>query len=57
MAIKFFGKIANNLEISLIKFNDIEKYIGSSGNDDLTLNNLIINDVSTGAGDDVETCY
>ena len=37
----------------LSSHTDIEKYIGSSGNDDLTLNNLIINDVSTGAGDDV----
>ena len=32
---------------------NIEKYIGSSGNDVLTLNKSIINDVSTGAGDDV----
>ncbi len=32
---------------------DIEKYIGSSGNDDVTLNTSVINDVSTGAGDDV----
>lgn len=32
---------------------NIEKYIGSSGNDDLTLNKSIINDVNTGAGDDV----
>ena len=32
---------------------DIEKYIGSSGNDDVTLNTSAINDVSTGAGDDV----
>ena len=31
----------------------IEKYIGSSGNDDVTLNTAVINDVSTGAGDDV----
>ena len=31
----------------------IEKYIGSSGNDDVTLNTSVINDVSTGAGDDV----
>ena len=37
----------------LSSHTDIEKYIGSSGNDDLTLNNLIINDVNTGAGDDV----
>jgi len=37
----------------LSSHTDIEKYIGSSGNDDLTLNKSIINDVSTGAGDDV----
>lgn len=32
---------------------DIENYIGSSGNDDVTLNSSIINDVSTGAGKDI----
>ena len=32
---------------------DIENYIGSSGNDDVTLNTLVINDISTGIGDDV----
>lgn len=37
----------------LSSHTNIEKYIGSSGNDDLTLNKSIINDVSTGAGDDV----
>jgi serralysin len=32
---------------------DIENYIGSSGNDDVTLNSSIINDISTGAGKDI----
>ena len=37
----------------LSSHTNIEKFIGSNGNDDLTLNTLIINDVSTGSGDDV----
>tara|TARA_B100000768_G_scaffold112295_1_gene104021 strand:- start:148 stop:1365 length:1218 start_codon:yes stop_codon:yes gene_type:complete len=32
---------------------DIENYIGSSGNDDVTLSTSVINDISTGIGDDV----
>ena len=32
---------------------DIENYIGSSGNDDVTLSISVINDISTGIGDDV----
>jgi hypothetical protein len=48
------GSNSKTGDVFVLSWNTvIEKYIGSSGNDDVTLNTSVINDVSTGAGDDV----
>ena len=48
------GSDSKTGDVFVLSWNTvIEKYIGSSGNDDVTLNTSVINDVSTGAGDDV----